>query len=50
MSTSHSQPELLNSVAPNSVLKEHHCQQEILETYKSQEKHDKQTQHRLSPR
>ena len=50
MSTSYSQPELLSFTHVNPVLKQYHCQQEILETYKSQEKYDKQTEHRLSSR
>ena len=50
MSISHSQPELLNFVHANHVLKEHHFQQQILEICKPRQKHDKQTEYRLSSR
>ncbi len=50
MSISHSQPELLNSAHANPVLKKHHFQRQILKTYKPDQKYDRQTEHRLSPR
>ena len=50
MSISHSQLERLNFIHANPALKKHHFQQQILKTCKLHEKHDRQTEHRLSSR